>query len=72
MDTSSEEILTEALALPPIERVSIIDQLLSSIDMPDGMIDSTWKEEVAKRIDAYQKGHIKSIPLNEVLSEYTQ
>jgi hypothetical protein len=37
MPTDTKQILKEALELPAIERASLADQLLSSLDQPDGV-----------------------------------
>jgi putative addiction module component (TIGR02574 family) len=70
MGSASEKILKEALALPPIERASLVDGLLTSLDKPDEEIDAAWRTEVASRLEAYRSGKIKTIPLDEVLAKY--
>ena len=70
MSISSEVILQDALTLPAIERVKIIDQLLSSLDEADARLDAKWAEEAEARIDAFERGEIRSIPLEEILARY--
>jgi hypothetical protein len=41
-----ENIIKEALALSPSEKVQLIDQLLSSLDKPDKEIDLLWADNV--------------------------
>jgi putative addiction module component (TIGR02574 family) len=65
-----EEILKEMLALPAQERAEIIDALLSSLDEPDHAMDALWVREAEARLDAWDRGELKAIPLAEVLAKY--
>jgi putative addiction module component (TIGR02574 family) len=65
-----KEIIKEALSLKPVEKAGLVDQLLSSLDKSDKEIDELWAKEAECRIDAYQKGKLKSITLEEVLEKY--
>ena len=57
------EVLKEALALRPAEKVELIDKLLLSLDKPDKDIDELWAREAESRIDAYDQGKIKAVDL---------
>ncbi len=70
MATDTKQVLKEALELPSVERATLVDQLLSSLDKPDEHIDALWRKEVENRINAYHSGKIKSVTLEEVLSKY--
>lgn len=63
-------IKEEALALKPIEKLQLIDELLLSLDKPNKDFDEIWAEEVEKRIDAYDKGKILKIEAKEVFKRY--
>jgi hypothetical protein len=56
MKAESEELLREALELLPIERVALVDRLLTSLDKPDDAIDQAWRKEVAARLRASRSG----------------
>lgn len=64
------EILRDALNLPPAEKAELIDKLLSSIDKPDKEVDELWAKEVEDRIEAYEQGKMKALTLSEVLEKY--
>jgi len=64
------EILREALPLKPAQKAELVDRLLSSLDNPDEEIDRLWAQEAQSRIDAYEKGKIKTITLEKVLEKY--
>ena len=66
----TNEILKEAITLPPAERALLIDKLLNSLDEHDEEIDRLWAKESENRIDAYQQGKIKSIPIDKILEKY--
>lgn len=70
MSTETKEILDRALALPPVEKARIVDQLLSSLNEPDEGIDALWRKEVEDRIEAFRAGTLKSVSLEEVLAKY--
>ena len=64
------EILKNALNLSPKEKAELIDKLLSSMDIPDREISELWSKESENRIDAYDRGEMKGIELEEVLKKY--
>lgn len=65
-----KKILEEALALPPTGKAELVDCLLASLDAPDKEIDQLWMEEVESRIDAYERGEMKALKIEEVLQKY--
>jgi putative addiction module component, TIGR02574 family len=65
-----DSILKDALTLPADERAELIDTLLSSLDEPDREIDALWVKEANARIEAYDRGELKAIPIAEVLAKY--
>jgi putative addiction module component (TIGR02574 family) len=70
MSPKSEDLLKEALELPPAERAAFVDQLLASLDRPDEAIDQVWREEIAARLRAYRSGAAPTVSAEDVLAEY--
>ncbi len=68
--TTADKILKQAMNLKPVEKAELIDKLLYSLDKPDSRIDALWAKEAERRIDAYEKGEIKSVSLEKVLKKY--
>lgn len=69
MSKPLNEILRDALDLPPIERAKLIDNLLASFEYKSNpAIDSLWAEEAENRIDAFDQGELTAIPAEEVFS----
>lgn len=65
-----KKILEDILKLPPAGKLELLDYLLTSLDKPDAEIDELWKTEVESRIDAYERGEIKALKIEEVLQKY--
>lgn len=70
MSRHGEQILTEALALPPMERAEMVEKLLSSFDFATRTeIDALWAQEAENRIDAYERGEISAISAKKVFEK---
>jgi putative addiction module component (TIGR02574 family) len=70
MSASAENVLKEALSLSALARAKLVDDLLASLDRPDGDIDEAWRREVEDRLSAYESGKMPRIPIEEVLAKY--
>jgi putative addiction module component (TIGR02574 family) len=66
----SQNLLKEALDLPPIERAVLADQLLASLDKPDEAVDAAWRKEIAARLRAYRSGTAATVSAEDILAEY--
>ena len=70
MSDRSAQVLKEALTLPSSERAELADQLLRSLDPPSRhKVDELWAEEAEERIDAFDRGEIKTISAKRVFDE---
>ena len=58
---SINELLEQALTLNVNE-----NELFKSIDKPDEEIDQIWEDEADKRLEAYRKGEIKVVPMEDI------
>jgi putative addiction module component (TIGR02574 family) len=70
MSDRGAQILKDALALPPTERVALVEHLLASLDAParEG-IDVLWGQEAEDRLDAFARGEILTIAAKDVFDE---
>ncbi len=69
MTTQTEQFLDNVLKLPAFERAQVVDRILSSFDFPlREEIDAAWAMEVEDRIDAFDRGEIKSKPMADVFT----
>jgi putative addiction module component (TIGR02574 family) len=69
--TTYAEILSAALSLPEQQRTELADVLLASTDLDDAKfeISPEWREEIARRGAAYERGELKGRPWEEFEAE---
>jgi len=68
MSPQADQVLLEALKLAPVERAELVEHLLESFSFPDRKaIDEVWAAEAEGRIDAFDRGELKSKPARSVL-----
>lgn len=67
---STEELLKQAKALAPAQKLELVEALLNELDRTDDRVDAAWALEAADRLAAYRKGEIQAIPLAQVLAKY--
>ena len=69
MPVVAKKLFDEALSLPAEARVSLVERLLTSLNLPtQPEIDRLWAEEAEKRIAQVDKGEIKLVPGKKVFS----
>jgi len=69
MPVVAKKVLDEALQLPADARVNLVEELLTSLNLPtQPEIDQLWAEEAEKRIAQIGKGEIKLVPGRKVFS----
>ena len=69
MPVVAKKVLDEALQLPADARVNLVEELLTSLNLPtQPEIDQLWAEEAEKRIAQIDKGEIKLVPGRKVFS----
>ena len=64
---TAQAVLDEAMALPPVERAGLIEQLLASFDVDSRRtVDAAWASESELRLDAYEQDKIGTTALHVV------
>jgi putative addiction module component (TIGR02574 family) len=71
LNAEAKKIFEQALALPEHERIALIDALADSIVGDDGL-SPEWKAEIARRIEAVERGESHLIPGDEVEARIRQ
>ena len=66
MTAEAEQVLAQALNLPPKERAELAERLFSSLDIGQEELDRLWAREAENRIDAFERGDIKAISAKQV------
>ncbi len=70
MAESIDTLVSEAMHLPPDQRLTLAHRILSSVEPPaSSEIDTAWDAEIRERIARYDVGGVKSIPAAEVFAE---
>lgn len=73
MTSHAQQILVGALKLSPVERAELVEKILASFSFPDRKtIDELWAIEAEDRIDAFERGELKSIPASEIFAQIEQ
>ena len=70
MASDVDHILQHALDLPALERATLAEALLSSLDHPGPRIDEHWSKEAEERLADFQAGRMKSMTADEVFEEF--
>lgn len=70
MSESAKTLSEHARALPPAERLQLVDEILGSLDEIDPAIDRLWAREAEDRLAAWRRGEIREVPLDDVLRRY--
>jgi hypothetical protein len=70
MAISIDKLTEEIKSLPDIEKLRLVDAILSDLDRPDPELDRIWAEEARKRWKGYKSGLIPTLSYNEVLKKY--
>lgn len=59
-------LISNALRLKPADRLILIEALIRSLDVTNPKIEEKWAEEAQKRLEAYKKGKLKTIPFEKL------
>jgi putative addiction module component (TIGR02574 family) len=69
VETTADRVVEEALSLPADARLSLVEKLLTSLNLPiDKEIDRLWAEEAERRVSQIEAGEVKLVPGEEVFS----
>jgi putative addiction module component (TIGR02574 family) len=70
MANSVDKITEEIRELPDVEKLRMVDTLLSDLDKPDPEIDRVWAEEARKRWAAYKAGKVPTVSYESVMAKH--
>lgn len=65
-----KEIIKEVIAMSPAKQAELLDLLIRVLDKPDEKLDRLWAKEAESRLDAYQRGDLRALSVEEVLAKY--
>ena len=70
MSTTSDQIIQQVLALPLEERAQLIERLLATFETPpDPALDQLWANEAHDRLDAYDRGELDAVSIEDVFRQ---
>lgn len=70
MSAIANKVFEEALSLPSDERVSLVEKLLTSLNLSiQAEIDRLWVEEAERRVSQIERGDVEVIPGDEVFAK---
>lgn len=70
MPKQAENILADALELPPMARAELVENILSSFEFQGkNTINALWAQEAEDRIDAFERGELTAIPAKDIFNE---
>ena len=70
MAKNVDEITEEIRKLPDIEKLRLLDTILSDLDKPDPEIDRVWGDEARKRWAAYKAGKVPTVSYDSVMAKH--
>ncbi len=73
MTVVADKVFNDALSLPSDARMSLVEKLLASLNLPThAEIDRLWAEEAERRVAQIDRGEVDLIPGNEVFAKIRQ
>ncbi len=73
MSTVSDKVMDEVLSLPADARMSLVEKLIASLNLPTQLeIDRVWAEEAERRVTQIDRGEVELIPGEEVFAKLRQ
>ena len=70
MSGISNKVFEEALLLPSDERMSLVEKLLTSLNLPiQADIDRLWAEEAERRVSQIERGEVELVPGDKVFAK---
>ena len=70
MAVVADKVFNEALSLPSDARMSLVEKLLASLNLPThAEIDRLWAEEAERRVSQIDRGDMELISGDEVFAK---
>lgn len=70
MAKNFDEITEGIRKLPDVEKLRLVDAILSDLDKPDPKIDRIWADEARKRWAAYKAGRVPTVSYEPVMAKH--
>ena len=70
MPENHSKLAEDIKCLSDVEKLELVDSILTELDQPDPEIDRVWAEEARKRWDAYKAGKLETVPYEQVMKKH--
>ena len=70
MSKSLDKLAAKIRVLPDIEKLKLVDTILTDLDKPDPDIDRIWAEEARKRWEAYKEGRVPTVSYEAMMAKH--
>ena len=70
MSNATKTLIEQARALPPQDRIALVEDVLDSLDRADPDVDRRWAQEASDRLAAYRRGELSAKGLREIVAKY--
>ena len=70
MAKNVDKIAQEIRELPDVEKLRLVDAILTDLDKPDPEIDKVWADEARKRWAAYKAGKVPTVSYESVMAKH--
>ena len=65
-----EEIFLDVSPLKSLDKLQLVEKILTSLNPIDKEIETIWENEVEDRLDAYDKGLLSTVSAKDVFAKY--
>ncbi|MBI4060412.1 MAG: addiction module protein [Elusimicrobia bacterium] len=70
MAKAVNKLAAEIHDLPDVEKLRLVDAILTDLDQPDPAIDRVWAKEARKRWTAYKAGRAPTASYEAVMAKH--
>jgi putative addiction module component (TIGR02574 family) len=70
MNAKAKALGEQARELSPQDRISLVEDVLDSLDQSDPNIDRLWAKEAGERLAAYRRGEIPARDLTNIIAKH--
>jgi len=70
MSSKARTLIEQARALPPHDRIALVEDVLDSLDRANPDIAQLWAQEARDRLAAYRRGELSAKGLDEIVAKY--
>ena len=65
-----EEIFLDVSPLKSLDKLQLVEKILTSLNPIDEKIEAIWANEVEDRLEAYDKGLLTTVSAKDVFAKY--